>query len=194
MRGASVPRSSHPAALAAISGVAQQVFRDGFMRQPPSRAGVSGTPIEMPASTSKRKRARCSDVTSAVSRERSEAELVELVRGSIAMTPGSSRQGQRQPETPRSGRLSRSSRFSRRTGFESQSSSRRIVTSRLTPWTASIVAAAERLGPHRLRRTRPESLRGRSSDANPGVHAAAMTPARLRPDAARSDGLSPRWS
>ena len=31
----SVPRSSRPAALAAISAVAQQLFGDGFMQQPP---------------------------------------------------------------------------------------------------------------------------------------------------------------
>jgi hypothetical protein len=34
-RGASIPRSPHPAALAAISAIARRLFGDGFMRQRP---------------------------------------------------------------------------------------------------------------------------------------------------------------
>src|SRR5687767_6651671 len=37
-RAASVPRSLGPAALVAISAIAQQLFRDGFMRQPRVKA------------------------------------------------------------------------------------------------------------------------------------------------------------
>ena len=45
-RGASVPTSSDADALAAISAITQQLFRDGFMRQPPSFRASRACPAD----------------------------------------------------------------------------------------------------------------------------------------------------